>query len=200
MSKKYKNLVDPPEHECKALLNQLRLNDYGAFNKIYDLYYTYVRTYAQKFVPVERADEVTHEVFIRLWKKRDFNNWNHLLGFMYRTTRNYCLTLIKKEISESKNRKEYALHLVADLSEDQISIHDQILHMVLRDAIDTELSGKKKKTVELLMQGYSINEVADKLKIAKRTAQNYTSLAFAVLRQKLGVTIRLLLIILAQNM
>jgi DNA-directed RNA polymerase specialized sigma24 family protein len=44
--------------------------------------------------------------------------------------------------------------------------------------------GKRKEIVQLLFNGYKIDEVADKLNITKETAQNYKSQALSLMRQK----------------
>jgi RNA polymerase sigma factor (sigma-70 family) len=184
-TRKNNQLIDPTPVECADLLDRLRRDDNKAFDIIYNLYAEVAKLYAEKFVSIEDSREAAQFTFLKLWENRQkFKQWGHLTGFIYLTTRNYCINLLKKENREYKKLKEYSIYASTDNSENDMNILDQVLHKDLKDFINTELSGKKRKTMELILKGYKIKEVAKKLNITPGTAHNYKSSAFSLLRQK----------------
>lgn len=184
-AKKNNLLIDPSPDQCKVLLERLHRDDDKALDIIYNHYFNVARLYAQKFVPFESAQDAAQFTFIQLWKSRhSFQEWKRLVGFIYLTTRNYCLNLLEQESRENRKRREYLYYLATDLIEEDMYALDEVTHLDLKDIIDAELKGKKKKAMLLWLNGYKASEIAKKLKIRKVTAQNYRSLAFSVVRQK----------------
>lgn len=179
----YQNPADPSEGECVIILKQLRNGDDTAFDKIYTMYFEAVRISAQKYVTEEDARDIALGTFSKLWEHRKkFKKWDHLLGFIFQTTRNASLNWKRNEDNENKKREEYAIHRQSDQEEEHSDyILDRLLYLLLDDP---GLKGKKKETVQLLFNGYNIDEVADKLNITKETAQNYKSQALSLMRQK----------------
>ena len=49
----------------------MRRSDRGAFNDIYRLFYRALCSYARLMVSEETAEDVVHDVFIRLWESRE---------------------------------------------------------------------------------------------------------------------------------
>jgi RNA polymerase sigma factor (sigma-70 family) len=146
------------------------------------MYFEAVRISAQKYVTEQYSRDIALGTFSKLWEHRKkFNKWEHLLGFIFATTRNSSLTWIRNENNENKKRKEYAFHRQSDQQENNDYILDRLLYLLLDDP---GLTGKRKETVQLLFDGYNIDEVADKLNITRETAQNYKSQALSLMRQK----------------
>ena len=124
---KKRNLVDPPPEERVALLLRLREGNHEAFEAIYDRYYGVARMYAQKLVCEENSHDVTMIAFSKVWEKRErFKTWPHLIGFIYKATRNACLTWLRKEKNENKKRKHYSKHLLTRDNDNNQDIHDQV--------------------------------------------------------------------------
>src|SRR5262245_34215673 len=87
--KMYQNPIDPSPEECMIILKRLRLGDNAAFDMIYTLYFEAVRISAQKYVSEQDSRDIALGTFSKLWEHRKkFKKWDHLLGFIFTTTRN----------------------------------------------------------------------------------------------------------------
>lgn len=184
--RKKKRKTDLSEEERASIVSRLRNGDKKAFDEIYYALQEASWCYASRYVPVEDCHEITHDAFIKLWECREkFYEWKHVAGFLFTTVRFSCLKKLRNENSKHQKQKAYLLYQLTALSEVDSEIHDQVLELGLRDAINTKLSGKIQKTMQLSLAGYTIKEIAHQLNITKQTVQNYRSLAYAQLRDYL---------------
>jgi RNA polymerase sigma-70 factor (ECF subfamily) len=158
-----------------------------AFQKIFDNYYRALCFFACKWIQdKEEAEDMVAETFTKLWQRHDtFENEEHIKSFLYLTTKNACLNLLKHKQVKTTSQNEL-LYLIKDEG-DTDSLHE---------LIETELLGKIYRAIEQLpkkcrqvanlifLEGLSTRETAEILKISERNVLNQKSRAIQILRTK----------------
>jgi RNA polymerase sigma-70 factor (ECF subfamily) len=99
-------------------LSALRNGDYEAYDTIFKAYHTPIRYFLEKMIHSEvDAQDITQEVFINLWTKRErIDPEKNIKGFLYTTVKFFMLKYLKhkKVIDRYEN---YKIHEDTDLSD-----------------------------------------------------------------------------------
>lgn len=171
------------------LLARLADEDTAAFEIIFRQYYPKVHAFSLGLLKDEEdADDVTQQVFIKLWNRRLRMNLVHdFNAYLYRMTRNSVLDFIEKR---QKKRDFVDIELVSDMPTAD-STFDQIAAIELQllvDMIVANMPKQRRKIYKLSRErGKSNQEIADELGIAKKTVENHMHLALAELKKALGI-------------
>lgn len=106
------------------------------------------------------ADDVTQNVFLKLWKeKKPFDSEEHIRNWLIRVTINECKSLLRSPWRSSENIEDYARTLSFVTPE-----HSELFYAVM------ELPKKYRMPIYLYYyEGYSTEEVADFLSIPRAT-------------------------------
>jgi RNA polymerase sigma-70 factor (family 1) len=157
-----------------------------AFETIFKLYYKRLVVFAKKYAEdIEIAKDIVQDVFIHLFEKRSKIKINtSLKSYLYQSTRNACLNHIEQYKIHSKHHQNIALTLKEETFKDQME--------------ETELENMIYETIKKLpdqcqrifnmnrIDGLKNQEIADKLKISKRTVETQISKALKFLREELS--------------
>src|ERR1044071_324764 len=97
-----------------------------AFRRIFDTYYKALCYFAAKLLQEkEDAEDMVADAFNKLWQQHDsFESERHIKSFLYLTTRNACLNLLKHKKSKSSSQQEL-IYLVKD-EDDKNSLTEMI--------------------------------------------------------------------------
>lgn len=161
--------------------------DRSAFNTIYWQLRKPIITFCKYMVPMEDAEEITTDIFVRLWKSRDkWDDIRNIKAFLYVSARNACLNFLKSQ--KAKPRKQEAI--------------DEILRrepeMILQSEIESDLITMIKQEIDNLpdtcravfklsyLEGYENAEIAQTLDISHQTVKNLKSIALKTIRKNLA--------------
>lgn len=156
-----------------------------AFALLYDRYwkklYQTIRYYLKDHAA---AEEITHDVFVALWEKRKTLNIRHFQHYIQATARYHVykhLQAAKINCVEYLDQlpEEYAIPVynVADNKLEYENIASQLANML------KDLPQRCQEIFWLSRVNHLSNqEIADKLKISKRTVENQIALATRALR------------------
>ena len=170
-------------------LTELRDGNLPAFNKIFRAYYNNVKHYIRDFVKsMEVAEGIAQEVFIKLWEVKERVDPERNFGaFLFKIAHNLSLKYIQKKQKEDAFLAEMAY------SSEGISTDDEYMNRELLKRIDEvveQLSDQKKKIYQMsVIDGDSIEDIAEKLNINHRTVSNTLRLAINEVKEKIKVII-----------
>lgn len=169
------------------MLRNVAKGDKNAFAELYNFY----RVPALKFCTSllkdeEEAENVLHEVFIKIWDKRvKINPELNFNSYLFTCLRNYAFDHFKRVEKNVQLRQQYldrmdsSIYETVDDSEEKIQFMSKVVE---------KLSEKRKKILLLnVYEGKSYQEIAEMMKISKNTVKNQLVKAKQILREQLTV-------------
>lgn len=173
--------------ESKSIVKKFKAGDAAAFDAIYDIYHQKLYYFALGLVKDhDSAGEIIQEVFVTLWEKRDqvdvaFNFDNYIFTIAQNSIRKF----FRKKSIESKV-KDFLLNNSPELIEETDSsiIYNELLELANKTI--EKLPPKRKAIYKLSRhEGLTIKEIASRLDISTRTAENQLSRALKYLKEEI---------------
>lgn len=174
------------------LLNQFNRRDSVAFNEIYKLYYNELTNFAGRlFYNTEvSVEDVIQDVYMNIWENnaRKFDSLSGIKAYIYVCLKNK----LKNYIAHSKHVNEYNRKM---LQEDcfVIQVAESEILSIITHAINI-LPEECSKVFQLHMEGWDVQEIAQKLDKSESTVYKQRNRAIEILKKKMDK--QLLLIIL----
>ncbi|HXD79597.1 MAG TPA: RNA polymerase sigma-70 factor [Puia sp.] len=142
------------------------------------------------------AEEVTQEVFIKLWLCRDLlQEVDNLDGYIFTIARNRTLNCLRKAAHDSRMLRELRDRVIPHLNnaEERTTVGDY--DRLVRDAL-SRLSPQRRLVFQLSRDGALNHEqIAEQLHLSRNTVKNHMVEALRVIRRYLGQHGSLLLMI-----
>lgn len=180
-------MESPDQKNGQHYTTALKNDDADTWRHLIRIYYPVLCRFAEKTLKdAAAAEDLTTEVFIRVWqKKTEFTNLIHLKSYLYASIRNGCLNLIRsKQREEIRNLTFADLHLKQEQSSD-----NELIYLELLTSIREELDNFTPRMREIFLLAYfkrlSNEEIAVKLNLSNQTVRNQKALGLSQLRKKL---------------
>lgn len=167
-----------PEEKLKIILlfKEIQEGNKAAFDELFFLYYNKLLSFAGQYTKQqESAEEITSELFVKLWLKRsDLSKVINPEVYLYVSIKNACLNLIRSE------RRRYLLFTAwpdeqsfqEPSDKNAMGMDDKELARLLDLAV-MELPEQRRVIFRLIKeQGLKTNAVAEILGISVRTVEN----------------------------
>ena len=160
----------------KHNLQQLAGGDKDSFIWIHKRYQSKVYHYALKLVRRrEVAEEITSDVFVKLWKKRTTLLHNiSVEGLLFKITRDYCVSYLRKIARNTAQRQAFIDHYFEDLSnkiEADIAFKEGL---AIAQAAIEKLPPKCRTVFRLrYFNDLSLRQISEELNISTNTVQNH---------------------------
>jgi RNA polymerase sigma-70 factor, Bacteroides expansion family 1 len=174
-------------HLSNDIMEALRKGEPEALQSLLELFYGALCLFAERMVTDRQAaEDIVGEAFIKLWKRRDnFATVQNIKAFLYISTRNAALNLLKQAKRESLSKKQLAY-----LSEEQgaFVLNDMVRAEVLREIMQEidKLPEQCGKVLKLgYLQGMKNQEIATMLNISVHTVKNQKARAIQLLKIRL---------------
>ncbi|WP_338868801.1 RNA polymerase sigma-70 factor [Spirosoma sp. SC4-14] len=171
----------------ESILLQAVKGDQSAFAKLYQHY----RTPALKFCfcllkDEEEAENMVHDVFIKIWEKRNLINPElNFSSYLFTCLRNMAFDYMK-QVEKSQLLRQRYMERMERLSDDDHEEQEN-RDRLLRNAINS-LSERRKMILMLSVEGgKSYQEIADSLRISKNTVKNQLVKAKQLLRERVDL-------------
>ncbi len=171
------------------VLSNVIQGDQAAFGTLYRHY----RTPALKFCisllkDPEEAENLVHDVFIKIWEKRALINPElNFSSYLFTCLRNMAFDYLKQVEKSQLLRQRYMERMGSVQSEE--AEDQEIRFSRLQTAINS-LSEKRKLILLLNVEGgKSYQEIAELLRISKNTVKNQLVKAKQLLREKIDVAL-----------
>jgi len=157
------------------------------FRRLFLDYFRPLTVYALQYVKDrDVSEDIVQDVFLYLYEKREsFQVHNQGSNYLYRLVRFRCLNWLEhKRIRIESNPEAY--HSMNSDPGDPLEMVELIeFESRYLQALE-RLSPKCRLVFEMSrMEGKSNREIADELKLSKRTVESHISLALKILRKKL---------------
>ena len=158
---------------------------YQEFLYLFDTYKVAIHDYVQKITGDHHtAEEITQELFIKLWKMRDrFAQVDNMDQYIYRMAHNASMSWFGRLALDARRAKE-VWKRSQDTFNNVIDAADyRDAQSMLNKAIAT-LSPQRKKVFEMSRrEGLNIQEIADELNLSFNTAKHHLTAALAQVRE-----------------
>nr|WP_293834967.1 RNA polymerase sigma-70 factor [uncultured Arsenicibacter sp.] len=171
----------------EQILRDVIQGDQVAFAKLYNHY----RTPALKFCTSilkdeEEAENMVHEVFIKLWERRSqINPELNFNSYLFTCMRNMAFDYLKKMEKNEWLKQQYMERMTNAREEDAEILETRLQH--LQTAVGS-LSVKRRQILKMTVEeGMSYQEIAEMLNISKNTVKNQLVKAKQFLREKMDV-------------
>jgi RNA polymerase sigma-70 factor (family 1) len=170
-----------------ALIDAIARRDKKAFEIIYKQYYAQLYAIAYRYVGAqEAAEEIVHDVFIRIWNKAEQIIIQHSVkSYLVKAIINTSLNFIKREKLITEKRLMYMAEQQGFDHDDGYDNSKEALLIGLEHAL--ELLPEKCKNVMYLSRFGKLkqDEIAEQMNISIKTVKNHLTYGFQKLREHL---------------
>lgn len=186
-------------HSEQEVVLSIKEGDAAAFDELFIEMYPALCLLSNRIVGDESAaKDIVSEVFLQLWKTRALlDEVKSISAYLYVATRNRSLNHLKQlKRNEKKVQQAYEQQLDEKTCEDILQhVFNAEVVRLLHEAILT-LPPECTKVVQLNIEGFTTNEIADQLGISPSAVSHQKARAIRLLRGKIvpGVTLICLLL------
>lgn len=174
--------------ELTDLARQLRMSDVAAFRKLFDIFNRPIHRFVSyKLADADTAEDITQEVFVKLWENRgDVQPERSIKSYLYTIANNLTLNHIRHSKIVRKHQENTRL-ISENLAE---SSPEQLLEQVEFDeailSAINHLPEKSRIVFQLSrMENLSYKEIAARLDISIKTVESHIGKSLKLLRQAL---------------
>ena len=173
--------------QLEDIIPAFREGDPQAFDVFFQEHYRPLVFFAQQLLGnIGDAEDIVKDSYVKLWQKHsDFDHPKSIKGFLYTTTRNACINLLRHEKVKHTYQKEMAY---LDDQKGEERILQQMIYSELIQSIHLEiekLPEKRKQVLRMIFQeGLKNEEIAEILGISVFTVKEHKAKALAQLRIK----------------
>lgn len=168
-------------------LRKVIQGDQSAFAELYNFYKTPAIKFCVSLVKdEEEAENMMHEVFIKIWEKRaQINPTLNFNSYLFTCLRNLAFDYFKK-MEKSQLIKQQYIERMEHFDDEELEV-EEAKFSNLRTAIDA-LSEKRKLILKLnVEEGKSYQEIAELMRISKNTVKNQLVKAKQFLRERVDM-------------
>ncbi len=153
------------------------------FNTLFNKLYNPLCNYANAIIKdTDLSEDIVQEVFVSFWNKQNeiTIQTEKIENYLLRAIKFKCIDVQRKEIVKRKHQQEtlHTSNIFEEKNESEID-YKTILYKAI------EQLPKKTKEVFILskLNGYSYNDIAQKLNISPKTVENQMGRAFKHIRE-----------------
>ncbi|MEE9361623.1 MAG: RNA polymerase sigma-70 factor [Cellulophaga sp.] len=158
------------------------------FKKLFESLHPQLCVFANRYLnDIDISKDVVQEVFIKVWEDKPiFENENHATGYFYKSVKNKCLNYLKSALFKDSKRSERIIHEIY-LTEEFFMAEAVIIEttVIIKKAVDA-LPEKAQRVIQLSMENYTNQQIAEDLKISINTVKDHKKVAYIKLRQHLS--------------
>jgi RNA polymerase sigma-70 factor (ECF subfamily) len=171
-----------------------------AFEKLFKEYFKPLTSFAYKFVKdIDDAKSIVHDVFMKLWEKKDEIDMN-------RSVKSYLFTSVNnRSLNFIRDHKKFADdEFIMDIQyEENWEPANEMTAQEIQNKVDETLesiSPKVKQVFEMSRnEGLKYKEIAEKLNISVKTVETHMSTALKALRENLKEYLTAIILFLLTN-
>lgn len=168
----------------EELLTYVAEKDECAFNILYERYRRKIFTFSMKLLKQEeRAEDIVHEIFLKLWQHPNLGGIINLEAYLRVTTRNHTLKVLRRiNIEETAVQRIFTNQNEQEVSETEQIILYKEADFRYREIISKMPAQQQKVYMLCKEEGLKYEEVAEKMAISKLTVKTHMQHALRYLR------------------
>lgn len=176
-----------PEENDLELIEGMKANRHQSYEVLYNKYAAQLYIFAaNKLHSKEIAEELVHDVFIKIWEKRaQINIQTNVAGYLFRMMRNEILQYLRG----IKHKDVFIEEMIALEISDNIQTDEHIFLKEMEKKLLGIIDGLPEKCREIFIMSreheLTVKEIASQLNIADQTVKNQLTKALTVLRKEL---------------
>ena len=172
------------EFDEHALLERLVAGDHPAFTRLYSIYLGNLYRYVSLFFPDKAAaEEIVQDIFIKIWEKREsLAGVKSFKQYLFKVAKNHLLNAIRNEQIKYKvlGHLQQQAETAAPDTQNRVDYRAYVLAV---EKAASRLTPKRKRIFQLSVhEGYSLNEIADLLRISKPVVKKQLYAAYDFVR------------------
>ncbi len=173
--------------DTNFLISRLRDGEESAYKALFSEYYKVLTVFANKYLrDIEASKELVQDLFVHIYERRENLEINSSLkSYLFRSTHNRCINYINAQ----KIRSKYAEHVNFTTDIQDNSLEHQVNTTEIENALYLAIGDLPPKCRSIFkmnrFEGLSNTEIAEKLKLSKRTVETQISKALKILRVKM---------------
>lgn len=156
----------------RKTLSALRKGKRWAFKKVFDQYHLKLYHFAKNMgLSHQDAEGIVQDVFIRIWEQKHLIDENqYFQSYLYTIAKRLTIKRVKRLALETKFKSESNPTESCSKTEDYIIFNNLLEHA----NININKLPEERKQIFILskMEGFSNQEIAERLNISKRTVEN----------------------------
>lgn len=170
----------PPYHPIpdQELSTRLAQGEEAAFNQVYHRFAPTVFNAIMLYIHDEsNADELLQQVFVKVWEKREMlAEVGSLENYLFIMARNLVLTHLKKLARVGKVHIRLQAQQPAEehTTDQQVQLKEQ--QRLLQQAVE-KLPAQQKTAWQLAEDGYTYEEIAERMKLSRLTVKKHLELS-----------------------
>jgi RNA polymerase sigma-70 factor, ECF subfamily len=175
----------------------------SAFEEIYHIFFKRVFHFTNKFaVDVQDAEEITQDVFMKLWQKRStIDIEKNLSNLLFTIAKNLVIDKMRQYASMEKGLKiigeSHQLH-ISNSSNTEHLVNYYELSGIISKLVDQLPDGRRTIYKLNREKGFKYHEIADFLNISQGTVEKQMSMALktisTTLKTKYGIMVELAIV------
>lgn len=158
------------------------------YQRVYKEYAPLLMRFATKFVSLFYAEDIVHDVFLKLWDRQVFLLPEaDIKKILYVAVRNACIDQLRRVNLE----QEYVDKRVIQLKLDELDFYEDSDELFMRkdllDLLQKKIDELPERSREIFrmsyLEGMKAAEIAEQLKLSVRTVENHLYRALVALRK-----------------
>jgi RNA polymerase sigma-70 factor (ECF subfamily) len=168
-------------------LEKLGKGDHGAFDFLFTIYYPKVKSFLFGFIKdADMASDMAQDIFFKVWTNREaISKTISFKSYLFRMAKNMVYDYYEhqsvKEKYDLKQQEQYN-HYYADIIDIEENMYVEELSLLIDMLIGKMPAQRKRIFIMSRKEGYTNDEIADRLKINKRTVENHLTQALHDIR------------------
>jgi RNA polymerase sigma-70 factor (ECF subfamily) len=170
----------------KIWLEKLAEGDTDAFRNLFLAYCPKVKLFITQLVKSEAvAEDLSQDIFERIWLNREYlTNLKSFNAYVYRMAKNVAINYLEHQLTVQKYNHAYKPAPESSLEEE---IEARELELIIQLAIEGMPEQRRTVFEMSRMKQLKNNEIADLLRISKKTVENHLNLALRQIRNATGM-------------
>ena len=171
----------------KAYVHRLKRGDKQAFNYLFHYYNKKLYFFAKGYLKTEKeAEEIVQETFLKIWERKEFLDPElSFHAYLFKIAFNFIQKGLIKNVKNDELKHDLADELINfdNHTSNMVNYHFLLQH--INQIIDKLPPRQKEIFILRKLDGYSAQEISEKLSLATKTVEAHLTAALKFLKIRL---------------